>query len=315
MSKLTKNFKQLTKKDVDLAGGKGASLGEMTDFNIPVPPGFVVLAQAFDQFLEENDLIQEINHSLSKINYDDVNSVDKASMIIRDLISDAVMPESLEDEIVADFKKLKAKYVAVRSSATAEDSSIASWAGELDSFLDTTEGQLIANVKNCWSSLFTPRACFYRKEKKLLETHIGVAVVIQKMVESEISGICFTVHPVTEDQNQMIIEAGWGLGDAIVSGAITPDSYVIDKRDWSLMDINISPQTKKVNKDDKNGGVKWSAVEAKSQEIQKLTGKEIIELAKICVGIEKHYKAPQDIEWAMFKSKFYITQSRPITTL
>ncbi len=321
--KFIKVFKQLTKKDVNIAGGKGASLGEMINNKIPVPQGFVVLASAFDRFLEEEDLTQEIEAQLKKVNYNEIHSVDKASITIRDLIGDAKMPKDLEKEIAGEFKKLKCKFAAVRSSATAEDSSIASWAGELESYLNTTEKTLLFNVKKCWSSLFTPRAIFYRREKDFLETHVSVAVVVQEMVESEISGITFTVHPVTQDKNQMIIEAGWGLGEAIVSGSITPDSYVVKKikmtnqntkLNMEILDINISNQEKQIVRCLRKG-VKWAAVPKNMREKQKLSGKQIIELAKICAAIEKHYKKPQDIEWALKDNKFYIVQSRPITTL
>lgn len=310
----TKNFKDLTKKDVDIAGGKGASLGEMINNGIPVPPGFVILASAFDRFLEETDLFQDVEAQLHKVNYEDVASVERASKTIRDLIHDVPMPEDLQKDFMADFKKMKSKFVAVRSSATAEDSSVASWAGELESYLNTTEKTLLLNIKNCWSSLFTPRAIFYRKEKDLLDTKVSVAVVVQEMVDSEISGITFTVHPVTEDKNQMIIEAGWGLGEAIVSGSITPDSYVIDKSDWSIMDINIAEQERYMIRC-LSKGVKWVETEKIKLDKQKLSGKQIIELAKICANIEKHYGKPQDIEWALRDGKFYIVQSRPITTL
>ncbi len=238
-------FSKISKKDVYLAGGKGASLGEMSNAKIPVPGGFVITADVFDEFLLKTDLYQDIKAQLKKVNYQDTNTVDRYSNVIRDLIHDAQFPSELAREILVEFKKLNCKYVAVRSSATAEDSSTASWAGELDTFLNTTEKTLIDNIKNCWSSLFTPRAIFYRKEKKLLKTKVSVAVVVQKMIQSEISGITFTVHPVTKDQNQMIIEAGYGLGEAIVSGSITPDSYVIDKRDFSILDINIAEQERK----------------------------------------------------------------------
>jgi len=224
------------------------------------------------------------------------------------------MPKGLAALITAEFKKLKAKFVAVRSSATAEDSSAASWAGELETYLNTTDKTLLANVKKCWSSLFTPRAIFYRHEKKLLKTKVSVAVVVQQMVASEISGIAFTVHPVTQDRNQMIIEAGYGLGEAIVSGSITPDSYVIDKRDYSLIDVNVASQGRKIVKGPA-GGVKWAPVTAPVGAKQKLNGRLIVDLAKICSKIEKHYKFPCDIEWAYCGAKFYITQSRPITTL
>ena len=220
----------------------------------------------------------------------------------------------MQKEFLDEFKKTKAKFVAVRSSATAEDSSVASWAGELESYLNTTEKTLLANIKNCWSSLFTPRAIFYRKEKGLIDSAVSVAVVVQKMVESDVSGICFTVHPVTEDNKQIIIEAGFGLGEAIVSGSITPDSYVLDKRNYSTIDANIAKQERKIIRCLKKG-VKWVKVDKREQEKQKLSDKQIVELAKICAGIEKHYKKPQDIEWALEKGKFYIVQSRPITTL
>ncbi|MFA5886275.1 MAG: PEP/pyruvate-binding domain-containing protein [Patescibacteria group bacterium] len=309
-----KFFKDISKKSVAEAGGKGASLGEMTKAGIPVPPGFVILAEAFYRFLEETDLTQAVQAILDKINYKDINAVDGASVQIRSLILKAPMPKDLEKDIKADFKKLKTKFVAVRSSATAEDSSSASWAGELETYLNTTDKTLLLNVKKCWSSLFTPRAIFYRHEKKLLKTKVGVAVVIQQMVDSEISGIAFTVHPVTQDKNQMIIEAGYGLGEAIVSGSITPDSYVLDKRDYSFLDINIAEQARQIVKG-ATGGVKWVPVIKKAQAKQKLNGRQIVELAKICAGIEKHYQFPCDIEWAYKGGKFYVTQSRPITTL
>ena len=340
-----KIFKQITKKDVNIAGGKGASLGEMTKTKIPVPQGFVILANAFDRFIKEADLIQEIESQLNQVNYEDINSVDRVSNVIRDLIHDAKMPKDLKIGILTKYitlgpspklgegdnssslrmRGLGGGFVAVRSSATAEDSEVASWAGELETYLNTTEKTLLANVKKCWSSLFTPRAIFYRKEKNLHKAHVGVAVVVQEMVESEISGITFTVHPVTQDKNQMIIEAGWGLGEAIVSGSITPDSYVVNKLKvkskklkvndkFEILDINVAEQKKQIVRCLKKG-VKWVAVPKSRQEKQKLSGEQIVELAKLCAQIEKHYKKPQDIEWALRDGKFFIVQSRPITTL
>jgi len=308
-----KNFKELSYKNVDIAGGKGASLGEMAQNKFPIPPGFVVLASAFDKFLEETDLNVEIEAAIKEIRHDDVHSVEEVSDKIKDMIMDEKMPEDIEKEIMANFKKLGAKFVAVRSSATAEDSSVASWAGELESYLNTIEKNLLETVKKCWASLFTPRAIVYRFEKNLQDQKVSVAVVIQKMIQSEVSGICFTVHPVTTDKTQMIIESGWGLGEAIVGGMITPDTVVLDKRDLSIMDINISEQRMMITRTPK--GTKEVVVPKEKQEKQKLDGKKLIDLAKICLEIEKHYKKPQDIEWAVEKNKIYITQSRPITTL
>ncbi len=313
MAKHIEWFKDLNSKNVAQAGGKGASLGEMTRAGLPVPPGFVVLAAAFERFLEETDLAQEIEAFLKKVNHKDINSVDKASAEIRALIAGAPMPVDIKTEIQKSFKQLKSAYVAVRSSATAEDSKTASWAGELETYLNVTEKNVPAFVKKCWSSLFTPRAIFYRIEKKLHKQKVSVAVVVQKMVQSEVSGICFTVHPVTKDYNQMVIEAGFGLGEAIVSGQITPDTYIVHKKDFSILDINVSEQKFAIIKSPK--GTIHKTLSPAIAGKQKLTGKQIVELAGICKKIERHYKHPQDIEWAYEKKKFYLTQSRPITTL
>jgi len=309
----TKTFKQISKKDVSIAGGKGASLGEMTNAKISVPPGFVVSASSFDRFLEETDLYVEIRAILKKVKIKNIDSVEEASEIIRDLMADAKFPKDIGDEIKKEYRKLGAKQVAVRSSATAEDSSIASWAGELESYLNVTEKNLLKLVKKCWSSLFTPRAIFYRFEKNLQDRKVSVAVVVQKMIQSEVSGITFTVHPVTKDKNQMVIEAGYGLGEAIVGGMITPDTYVISKKDNMILDVNVSQQEKMIIRSAQ--GTKDASVPKAKQSKQKLTGPQIIKMAQLCAKIEKHYKFPQDIEWAIEKGKIHITQSRPITTL
>lgn len=309
-----KFFKELSNKDGSIAGGKGASLGEMTKIGIPVPSGFVVLSSAFDLFLKEAGLDKDIKQILSQVDYADIGSVDNASTKIRKLIGSQKIPEILKQEIFSAYKKLNCNFVAVRSSATAEDSSSASWAGELESYLNTKEKNLFENIKKCWSSLYTPRAMLYRREKKLLDTHISVAVVVQQMVESEISGIVFTVHPVTKNKAQMLIEAGLGLGEAIVSGSVTPDSFIVDKKRLSIVDVSISRQERMIVRN-LNGGTKWKTIPLAEQEKQKLSGQRVIELAAICQKIESLYKKPQDIEWAFVRNKLYILQSRPITTL
>lgn len=311
----TKTFNQISKKDVEIAGGKGSSLGEMTQAKILVPPGFVVLATVFDKFLEETDIGVEIEAIMHKIKHDDIHSIEKASEKILDLIYDVEFPKDIGEEITKQFSKLKTEYVAVRSSATAEDSSIASWAGELESYLNTTDKTLLESVKKCWASLFTPRAIFYRYEKKLHKQKVSVAVVVQKMVQAEVSGICFTTHPVTNDKDQIVIEAGYGLGEAIVGGIITPDTYIVHsyKNHFDILDVNISKQTIMIIKS--NTGTKEVKIPKLKQEKQKLTDKQILKLAEICQNIENHYKFPQDIEWVYENNKFYIVQSRPITTL
>ncbi len=312
--KYIKGFKELNRRNTDIAGGKGASLGEMTNAGIPVPPGFVVLSDAFEYFIRETDLIQEVDAELKKVNHKEMESVERASEVIRELIEKAKIPKDLEKEILESYKKLDAEFVAVRSSATAEDGAEHAWAGQLDSFLNTKKKDLIKNVLRCFASLFTPRAIFYRFEKGLNNAHISVAVVIQKMVQSEKSGIAFSVHPVTEDRNQMIIEGSWGLGEAIVSGQVTPDSYVVLKNSKEILDVNVAEKSRGLFKS-KSGSNEWEDIVDKKANEQCLNGKEILELGDLIMKIENHYGFPCDIEWAYEKKKFYIVQSRPITTL
>ncbi len=317
--KFIKNFTELSKNDAGIAGGKGASLGEMTQAGIPVPPGFVVLSESFEQFIRETDLIQEIDSILHKVEHKEIHTVEKASEQIRELILNAKMPKDIADEVSKSFKELDTKYVAVRSSATAEDGKDHAWAGQLESYLNTTEDDVLTKVKLCWSSLFTPRAIFYRFEKGLHSKKISVAVVVQKMVESEVSGIAFSVHPVTEDYNQLIIEAGFGLGEAIVFGSVTPDSYVVEKDPRNILDINVSTQTRALHRAEKasveHGNNEWVSIPEPKASSQVLDKEQILELSEIILKIEKHYGFPCDIEWAFEAGKFYIVQSRPITTL
>lgn len=314
MQTYTKKFAELNKSSANIAGGKGASLGEMMQASIPVPDGFVILSTTFDQFIKDADLIQEIDAILYKVDHREMHTVESASEKIQGLVKNAVIPESISTEIEKQFKNLDAQYVAVRSSATAEDGQDHSWAGQLDSFLNTTEKDLLEKVQHCWASLFTPRAIFYRFEKGLHTTQISVAVVVQKMVNSEISGIAFSVHPVTEDRNQLIIEAGYGLGEAIVSGSITPDSYVVEKEPRKIIDINVATQTEALYRN-LAGGNTWKNIHEPKASSQVLTETQILELSDIILNIEKHYGFPCDIEWAYESEKFYVVQSRPITTL
>jgi len=314
MMKFTSPFSSLSKNDANIAGGKGASLGEMTHAGISVPEGFVVLSSTFDHFIQETDLAQEIDSILHKVDHNAVHTVESASEQIRGLIESRDISTDIADEIKKEFTSLKSEFVAVRSSATAEDGAENAWAGQLESFLNTTEASLLENVRKCWSSIFTPRAIFYRFEKGLHGTDISVAVVVQKMIQSEVSGIAFSVHPITEDRNQLIIEAGFGLGEAIVSGSITPDSYVVEKEPRRIIDTNINTQKKGLFRS-KKGGNKWQNISEPKASSQVLTKNQILELTELVIRIENHYGFPCDIEWAYEHDKFYITQSRPITTL
>lgn len=309
-----KSFSELGKNDASIAGGKGASLGEMTQVGIPVPDGFVILASAFERFLEETDLGVEIDAILHTVNKSEMRSVEHASEKIQHLILNAKMPADLSTDVQKHFDQLGTECVAVRSSATAEDSASAAWAGQLESYLNTDANTFLENVQRCWASLFTPRAIFYRFEKDLHTTKISVAVVVQKMVHSELSGVAFSVHPITEDKNQLIIEAGYGLGEAIVAGQITPDSYVVEKEPRRVTDVNTNTQKKALYRAT-GGGNEWQDIVEPKASAQVLTSEQILQLAELVIRIEKHYGFPCDVEWAFENNTFYIVQSRPITTL
>ncbi|MEK9177191.1 MAG: PEP/pyruvate-binding domain-containing protein [Patescibacteria group bacterium] len=311
-----KPFGEIGKGDAALAGGKGASLGEMTQAGIAVPPGFVVTAPAFEHFLTETDLAVEIDAILSTVDPKNTETIERASEKIQELIlrPERPMPKDIEAEIEEAFKKLNTEFVAVRSSATAEDSSAAAWAGQLDTYLNTTELTVLPNVKRCWASLFTPRAIFYRFEKELHATKFSVAVVVQKMVASDAAGVAFSVHPVTEDRNQIIIEGTFGLGESVVSGQVTPDSYVVTKEPREIIDKNVVPKDKGIFRK-QGGGNEWRDIPPETAAEQAVPDAKVLELADAVVGIEKHYGFPVDVEWAVEKGNLYILQSRPITTL
>lgn len=309
-----KPFIDISRKDVPEAGGKGASLGEMSQVGIPVPPGFVVLATAFESFMEKTDLNIQIEAILSTVDVQNMETIERASEHVQYLILSEHIPEDIATEISNSHKNLKTDFVAVRSSATAEDSALAAWAGQLDTFLNTTTELLHENIRRCWASLYTPRAIFYRFKNDLRQSKISVAVVVQKMIQSEVSGVVFTVHPITEDRNQMIIEAGFGLGEAIVSGKITPDSFVITKEPRAIVDKNINQQDRALWRA-KDGGNEWRMLTKEEGEKPALTDQQSLALADIALKIENHYGFPCDIEWAFEAEQFFITQSRPITTL
>jgi len=309
-----REFSELSKEDTLLAGGKGASLGEMVQVGIPVPPGFVITTEAFEKVLGTGKLATEIKLILEQVTLSDQESLEQASQYLQPLLSNISLPTHLADEIRAAFKQLDCAHVAVRSSATVEDGTQASWAGELDSYLYVDETTLLEKVRNCWASLFTPRAIFYRLQHNLQNHSVSVAVVVQKMVQSEVSGIAFSVHPVTQDPNHLIIEAGYRLGEAIVSGAITPDSYVVNKKTLTI-DASVAGDQDKQIIPLHGGGVTWSEVPTIQRAQPKLSPEKVTELAELVIKIERHYGFPCDIEWALENGTLYIVQSRPITTL
>ena len=320
-------FEELKKDDVPIVGGKCANLGEMLRAGIPVPPGFAVTAYAYKRFIEETKIAEKIYDILDETIKDpkDPKQYEEASRKIRALIESTPIPEYLKKEIIENYRKLckktksKEVFVAVRSSATAEDLPGASFAGQQETFLNVKgEDELLNSVRKCWSSLFTPRAIFYRTQKGFRHEKVLISVAVQKMVNSRSSGVMFTLHPVTGDRSKIVIESVWGLGEAIVSGAVTPDHFEVDKNTFKIVVKNIVKKTVEYVRDPKTGKTIHAEVPPERQEAPSLTDEEVVELAKIAKKIEEHYGTPQDIEFAVdrdlpFPKNLFIVQSRPET--
>lgn len=313
-------FSQIKKEDIADVGGKGANLGEMYSIKIPVPNGFVVTSQTYFNFINSNNLRPEIEKIIKNTNYDDSDNLIQSSKLIKKIILSAPMDESTAINIMKAYKKLsgfaglKNVPVAVRSSATAEDLPDASFAGQQETFLNVIgEANLLNKVKACWASLFTPRAMFYRNNKKFDHFKVGVAVPVQKMVNADISGIMFTINPVTNNKSEIVVETIWGLGEYIVQGSVTPDQHLIDKTHWKVTSKHLSNQKYQLVRaaqETKRGLVPISKVNK-----YKITDQMAIKIAKIGQRLHDHYAHGQDIEFAIEKGKIYIVQTRPITTL
>jgi pyruvate,water dikinase len=302
------------KNDIPIVGGKAANLGELLRLEIPVPDGFVVDARTFRDFINRANLKSKIYALLQNLDVEKTEELNRVSEEIRKMIREAEMPEEIEKEIKKAYKKLgngKEVYVAVRSSATAEDLPDASFAGQQDTYLNVKgEEEVVKKVKECWGSLFTPRAIYYRVQKGFKHENVSIAVVVQKMVNSEKSGVMFTSHPVTGEK-KCIIEAVFGLGEAIVSGLVTPDTYVYDRLSKKLLEVKIAEKKFMITR--KNGNESVELGEKGKERV--LSDDEIVRLVDLGEVIEDHYGKPQDVEWAIEGGQVYIVQSRPITTI
>ena len=312
-------FNEVTKKDVPIVGGKGANLGEMTNANIPVPPGFIVTADAYFDFLKKAKLMDEIRNLLQPLDPGDSKQLQQIAAEIKQLILDATMPPELAKEIQQAYIKMGRGLVAVRSSATAEDLPEASFAGQQRTFLNVQGGkEVVAAVQGCWASLFEPRAIFYRHHQGFDHFKVGIAVPVQKMIQSQASGVMFTLEPVTSDSSKIVIEAVYGLGEAIVSGEVTPDLYIIDKEGLRISTKKIGRQEWQLIRNpaggDKEANIKVP-LQPPSQTEQKLSDEDIISLAKLGKQLEDWYQFPQDIEWAKDEKEIFIVQTRPVTTI
>jgi len=314
-------FDEVNKTDIPLVGGKGANLGEMVHAHIPVPPGFIVTSGAYFKFLETSKLAEEIRGYLENLDVNNSKKLQEVANLIKSKISGSPMPVDMVSKIKNAYRKLGGGLVAVRSSATAEDLPEASFAGQQRTFLNVQgENEVVAAVQGCWASLFEPRAIFYRQHHGFDHFKVGIAVPVQAMVQSETSGVLFTVEPLTSDKTKILIEAVFGLGEAIVSGDVTPDQYLLGKEKFKILDKKISKQewqlvrNSKLSPSQLEGTIKVSIPPAK-QALQKLTDHEIVALAKLGKMIEDLYQFPQDIEWAKQGRQLFIVQTRPVTTM
>ena len=313
------DFKKVDKGDIPLVGGKGANLGEMTKAGFPVPPGFVVTSASYWKFLADNHLRTKISDLLKSLDVHRSDELARVSHQIKEMIIHSPVPEEVSAKIIKSYFELgNNALVAVRSSATAEDLPDASFAGQQDSFLNVVgESNVVDYVRKAWASLFNPRAIFYRVQKNFDHFKVGIAVPVQKMIQSESSGVMFTINPVSQDKSSVVVEAIFGLGEMIVQGSVTPDHYEVLKRNLEIVKKSVNRQTKIMIKNikDHKADNEVISLPAWKQTTQKLQDKYIVEVAKLGMDLYQHYFFPQDVEWALEKGKIYIIQTRPITTL
>lgn len=314
-------FEDLTKEDVDIAGGKGANLGELTQVGIPVPPGFVVTSQTYDNFMKDTGIFDEVMELLDNLDVNDNTELQETSKKIKKIIINTEMPEETQTLIIEAYNALCHKigkedvFVAIRSSATAEDLPEASFAGQQDTFLNIRGYQdVLEYVKKCWASLFEARAIFYREQNNFEHSKVYIAVVVQEMVDAHKAGVLFTAHPST-GEDKILIEASWGLGEAVVSGTVTPDTYWVDVETGKVLEETISEKNVMFQKDPEKGKTVKVEVPDELKSIRVLSENELEELAKMGKKIHDHYQFPQDTEWAIEDRKLYMLQSRPVTTL
>ncbi|MFB6194498.1 MAG: phosphoenolpyruvate synthase, partial [Halobaculum sp.] len=304
---------EIDSDDLDTVGGKAASLGEMTGAGLPVPPAFVVTAGTYRRFIEDAGIEEELFAAVD-VDHEDSDALADAAERAEELILGTEMPAELREEILAAYDAFEDDpFVAVRSSATAEDLPDASFAGQQETFLNVQDDGLVRRVKECWASLFTQRAIYYRNRQGFPHDKVDIAVVVQRMVDADKSGVMFTSHPST-GAPQVIIEAAWGLGEAVVSGSVSPDNYEIDRETGEIETVSVADKKTLMERDANGETVEREVAEERRRE-QVLTDGEIADLLALGRTVEDHYGDPQDVEWAIRDGEVYMLQSRPITTI
>ncbi len=318
-------FEDCNKQSIALVGGKCASLGELIGAGVRVPPGFAVTTAGYRQFIEQNGIFETIHQSLDDLTEDDIEGQEKASANIRALIENAPFSVELEDSIAELYRHLSnscnrpAAPVAVRSSATAEDLPDASFAGQQDTFLWVRGiDDVLSNAKKCFSSLFTARAIAYRIRNNFDHRDVAISVGIQKMANSYAAGVMFTLNPTTGDRSMILINSSFGFGEAVVSGEVTPDVFMVNKVSLDTVERTITRKEMAYMVDHKNHCSVLTELPPERQNVQSIVDEEITELARMGKAIEKHYGRPMDIEWAVDNDlpvggNIFILQARPET--
>jgi pyruvate,water dikinase len=309
-------LEEIRKEDIASVGGKGASLGEMFAIGLPVPRAFVVTSHAFRKFLQKTGLEDTLFSGMDTLDVEDAEALEKSAQKAKSAVMKAKMPKDIQKEILEAYRRMDPDnmVVAVRSSATAEDLPDASFAGQQDTFLNIRGGaDLLDAVQKCWASLYGGRAIYYRARQGFDHRSVNIAVVVQQLVRSEKAGVMFTSHPVTGEP-LTIIEGSWGLGEAVVSGSVSPDKYVCDQRTEKVIDRLVSHKTTMIVSDG-DKGTKTIPVPKAKQEKMLLSDEEVTRLATFGKIAEDHYGVPQDVEWGIVGPEIYILQSRPITTI
>ena len=299
--------------DLETVGGKAASLGELHGADLPVPPAFVVTASTYRAFIEESGIETELFETVD-VDAEDSSELAEAAADAQQLITETPLPAPVREEILAAYDNLgENASVAVRSSATAEDLPGASFAGQQDTYLNVTREDLLDYVRDCWASLFTQRALYYRQEQGFAHDVVDIAVVVQRMVEADKSGVMFTSHPST-GESVVTVEAAWGLGEAVVSGAVTPDNYVIERETGDIREETVAEKKVMHVRDEETGETVERPVPEDRRGRRVLDDQELADLVALGEEIERYYGQPQDVEWAI-DDGIYLLQSRPITTI
>lgn len=313
-------FEKISKDDIDIAGGKGANLGELTQAGIPVPPGFVITSKTYEKFMNDTKINTTIMNILKNIDVNDTKALQEAAEEIKSIIIKTPMPQDIKTLIIEAYNQLsetvgeEAADVAVRSSATAEDLPDASFAGQQDTYLHVKGvDEVVKYVQKVWASLFEARAIFYREENNFDHDKVFIAVCVQQMAQADKAGVMFTVNPSTGEDVAMI-ESSWGLGESVVSGDVTPDHYDVDKKTGKIVNITVSDKKFMYVNDEEGTSVKVKVPEDKRNE-RVLSDEDLKNLVAMAKRIENLYGTPMDTEWAIENGKLFLLQSRPITTL